>query len=216
MMAILRYAILKTRRDGTFWIFLLVPGFIPAASLIGSSFHRATGFTYPLVMESSWNATRNATLAASIATVMCALISAVPAFWALRAEVASKSIGSIALAVRPIVIVLSTILYSTAIAFLGWCIAIVVIAALTTALPSQLAVIGAKVLLAALTMGSLGVLAVTISADPPMIIGIYLAALFTVSWFEKAKITPLLLVPLAASALFTAFAAFLLERRCAR
>jgi hypothetical protein len=216
MTAVLRYTLLKTMRDGTLWVFLLVPAFVPGASLIGSSYHRATGFTYPFVMENSWNATRNATLAAGIATVMCALLSAVPSFWALRSEVASKSIGSIALAVRPVIIVLSVVLFSTVVAFLAWSIAIAVIAALTTALPTQLGVIGLKVLLAALTMGSFGVLAVMISADPPMIIGIYIAALFSVNWFEKAKITPILLVPLAAATICSVLATFLLERQCAR
>jgi hypothetical protein len=216
MTAVLRYTFLKTMRDGTLWVFLILPAFIPGASLIGASYHRATGFTYPFGMESSWNATRNATLAASIAMMMCALLAAVPAFWALRSEVASKSIGSIALAVRPIIIVCSVVLFSAATAVLGMSVAIAVIATLTTALPSQLGMIVLKVFVAGFAMGSFGILGVMISADPPMIIGIYIAALFSVNWFDKVKIAPILLVPVAVAVMCMGFAAFLLERRCAR
>lgn len=214
MRALLRYATLKSLRDGTLGAFLIAPMLMPVAALSGVTFD---GFhlRFPMFLNPHYTAAQNAASAAGIAGAVGALFAAIPAFWAFRSEIRSRSIGLFAFAARPIVIVLSLILFAAAIGFAGWISAIVLITVLTTALPPNIGLIAVKMLMATIASSSVGAMIVTISAEPAMIVCSYLGCLTLIPWMEKAKGPVQLTLPLIVSVICFAIATFLLERRCA-
>ena len=90
-----------------------------------------------------------------------------------------------------------------------------VIGVLTTAIPAHLALMALKVAAGTLAAGAVGTLVVTISPNPGMIIGAYLACIASVVWVEKSKSSSQLIAAVAVVIVCAALAAFLLERRCA-
>jgi hypothetical protein len=216
--AVLHYALLKSLREGSIWIYVGIPAFIGLAVLVGGTLasHGIAGFHYPLSIERGWSAARNAREVAEIASLMCTMLGTLIGFTILRDELASRSIDSIALAVRPVTITASIVAFGTAVAACAWVIGLVVLLLLTTGVPPHLELLAAKVVAGALATASIGALAATISPEPPMIIGAFLTLIAFVPGFEKAAFGPVLLVPVVVSVIATAIAAFLLERRCAR
>ncbi len=214
MRALLRYATLKSLRDGTLAAFLSAPMIVPVAALSGVTFD---GFhlRFPMFLNPHYTPAQNAATAAGIAGAVCALFAAIPAFWTFRSEIRSRSIGLFAFAARPVVIMLSLVLFAAAIGFAGWISAIVLITALTTTLPPNIGLITVKMLTATIASSSVGAMVVTISAEPAMIVCSYLGCLVLIPWMEKAKGPIQLTLPLIVAAVCFSIATILLERRCA-
>jgi hypothetical protein len=214
MIALLRYLYLKSARDSSLIAFLFVPMLIPVAALSGVTLRGH--LQYPFYMNPLYTPVQNATLAASIAMATSVLFASIAAFWTLRAEIATRSIGSFLFAARPLTIALALILFSTTIGLVGWLSAVALTGALTTAVMPHFALVTLKVVVALITASAAGALVVTISPQPGMIIGSYLGCAVLFPLLAKStKGSVQLLVAVVVAIVCTALSAFLLERRCA-
>src|SRR5258706_5707647 len=111
MIAILRYAYLKSLRDSSLIAFILVPMFFPVAALSGVTIAKGHP-RYPMYMDALFTPVQNATLCAQIAIAMCIFFTVIPAFWTLRPEIATRSVASFLFAARPLTVTLSLILFA--------------------------------------------------------------------------------------------------------
>jgi hypothetical protein len=215
MIALLRYAYLKSVRDGSLIAFLLPATLVSLSGLTGVTLDAEHRLHYPFFMNVHFSPVQNATLAAQVALAVSVLFSVIPAFWTFRPEIASRSIGSFFLATRPLTVASALILFAAAVGVAGWFGAMAVIGALTTALPAQLALMALKVAAGCLAASAVGALIVSISPQPGMIIGSYVGCVVLVPWVEKSKSSLQLIAAVVASIVCAALSAYLMERRCA-
>jgi len=213
MIALLRYDVLKSARDGSLAAFFLLPMLIPVFALLGGTF--VHGFHYPLTMEVRWSPAQNAAMIGTVASVVCPVFALMPAFWALRAEIETRSVAALAMAARPVTIVTTVVGFATLISVAAWIGSIAWIGLLTTALPNGLPLLAAKVAAGALAAASIGVLAVSISPQPAMIVAALIACMPLLVGFEKSKGALGLLLPVVFAVICTAVAGIFVERRCA-
>jgi len=213
MIALLRYLYLKSARDSSLIAFLLVPMLVPVAALSGVTLK--SHLQYPFYMDALYTPVQNATLAATIAMAISVLFASIAAFWTLRAEIATRSVGSFLFAARPLTVALALILFAATIGLAGWLGGVALTGALTTAVMPHLALITLKVVVALIAASAAGALVVTISPQPGMIIGSYLGCVVLIPLVAKSKGSVQLLVAVVVAIVCTLLAAFLLERRCA-
>ena len=181
MIALLHYVYLKSLRDSSLIAFIIVPILAPVVALSGVTFGKGH-VHYPFYLKAQFSAVQNATLASEITLAICVLFAVIPAFWTLRPEIATRSIGSFFFGARPLTVALALILFASAIGLAGWIGAVALIGALTTALPPNVAFMTFKVAAGSLASSALGTLLVTISPQPGMIVGAYLGCVFLVPW----------------------------------
>jgi hypothetical protein len=212
MIAVLHYALLKSIRDRSLAIFTLGPALVIAASLLGATLAKGE-LRYPLFMAQHLSPTQNAGTATIVVTIFAVSFAGFCAFWTFRSEVATKSIGSFVMARRPLSVASALVLYATAIAGGAWIIAVVVIAALTAAVPMAIAPFAAAVALVALASAAIGALLVTISPQPAMVIWAFIGCMPLVPFLITMARQRVMLIALLVAILCTATSAFLLERR---
>lgn len=214
MIAILRYAFLKSLRDRSLPVFFAAPAVVTTTVLLGTTLaHR---LTYPLYWIREWSPTQNAELAATMATLLAVAFASMAAFWTFRPEVSSRAIGSFLMGTRPISIAAALILFAAITGMGAWLADIGVIAVLAGAVPRHLALLALLELILSFTAASVGALAVTISAQPAMIIWAFAGSTVFIPWLASDKKTvTAMAVAVVVSILCTAMSAFLLERRCA-
>ena len=215
MIAVLHYALLKSLRDKSLPVFVLGPSLVIAASLLGATLAQG-GLHYPLYMSRQMSAARNAEMSALVLTFFAMAFGTVAAFWTLRPEVVTKTIGSFLMARRPLTVALAQVTFAAAIAFSAWVVGIITIAALTSALPPAIGWFALGAAVASIGAASVGALVLTISPQPAMVIWAFLACTTMLPLLVHPAVRPTLLfvVPVV-SILLTAVSAFLLERRWA-
>lgn len=214
MTALLRYLLLKSWRDSSLITFLIVPMLVPVAALAGVTL--ANGhLQYPFYMNVQYTPVQNATLVAAIAMATASLFASISAFWALRPEIANRSVGAFFFAARPLTVALTLILFGAALAWTAWIGALAIIGALTSALPANLLLATLRVAAGCLAASAAGALVVTISPQPAMIVASYFGCVVLIPMLAKSKGSVQLLVALVVAMVCTALSAFLLERRCA-
>lgn len=214
MIAMLRYALLKSRRDGSVYAFVLLPTLFPLAALCGVTIAEGR-WHYPLMMNARFTPIQNATLCAQISLTICVVFTVLPAFWTMRPEIATRSVASFFFAARPVTVAASMILFAFAIGLASWIGAITMIRLLTDAMPPNVAFMTLKAAMGCLAASAVGTVLVTISSQPAMIIGAYVASAAAIPWMESSKSALFALVMGAVSIVCAALAGFILERRCA-
>jgi len=215
VIAILRYAFLKSLRDQSLPVFLAAPTFVNTTVLLGTALaHRLAN---PISLNWGWwSATQNVELAGTLATVFAVVFASMAAFWTFRPEVSSRAIASFMMGTRPISIAAALILFATIIGIGAWLADIGVIAVLTGTVPRHFAQLALFELILSFTAASIGALAVMISAQPAMIIWAFAGSVVFMPWLASDKKTlTAMAVAIVVSILCTAMSAFLLERRCA-
>jgi len=214
VIAILRYAFLKSVRDRSLPVFLAAPAVVSTTVLLGTTLaHR---LTYPFYINWEWSPTQSAELSGTFATVFAIVFASMAAFWTFRPEISSRAIGSFVMGTRPISIAAALILFATIIGMGAWIADIGVIAVLTGAFPRHLALLALFELILSFTAASVGALAVMISAQPAMIIWAFAGSAVFMPWLASDKKTPTAMaIAIVVSILCTGMSAFLLERRCA-
>ncbi|HYS52826.1 MAG TPA: hypothetical protein VER58_03550 [Thermoanaerobaculia bacterium] len=215
MIALLRYAYLKSVRDGSLIAFLLPATLVSLSGLSGVTLSQGHRPHYPFFLNVQFSPVQNATLAAQIAIAVSVLFAVIPAFWTFRPEISSRSIGSFFFATRPLTVALALILFAAAVGLAGWIVSMAVIGVLTTALPTHMALMALKVAAGCLAASAIGALVVTISPQPGAIVISYVGCIALVPWIEKSKSSLQLIAAVAASIVCAALSAYLLERRCA-
>jgi hypothetical protein len=214
VIALLRYAFLKGLRDSSLFAFILIPMMFPVAALLGVTLGKGR-LLYPLYMSPQFSPQQNATLAGQITTAVCLLFTVITAFWTFRSEIATRSVGSFLLAARPLTLSLALILFAAAIGLAGWIGGMAMIGVLTTAMPPHLALLALKVAAGTVAASALGTLVVTISPNPGMVLGAYLACIISIVWVEKSTSLSQLIGAVAVAIVCAGLASFFLERRCA-
>ena len=214
MIAVLHYALLKSLRDRSLGIFVLGPALVIAASLLGATI--VEGFRYPFYVSRQMSAAQNAEMVALILTFFVMMFGTVAAFWTFRPEVVTKTIGSFLMARRPLTVALAQVTFAAVVTFSAWLAGMLIIAALTSALPPAIGWFAVGAAIAALAAASIGALVLTISPQPAMVLWAILGCTALLPLLVHPVIRPklLYLVPVMAI-LFTAVSASLLERRWA-
>jgi len=215
VIAMLHYTYLKSRRDSSLFAFIMIPALFPLAALGGATLAKGH-WHYPLFLNPQYTPVQNATLCAQIATVVSVLFTVIPAFWTLRPEIATKSVTSFFFAARPMTVVASVIVFAFALNFTGWIGAITMIRILTGTLPPHVAFMTLKVAVGCLVTSALGTLLVTISSQPALLVGGYMACGLLIPWIQGSKSSLQVMGGgVGAAIVCTALAGFILERRCA-
>lgn len=213
MIALLRYLVLKTVRDGSLVIFLATPAVMLSSALIGATLIQ--GVRYPLYFDTQMSALENARLGASISIVSAIFFATLAAFWTLRPETASRSIGSFVFAARPLTIVFTLTLFATVVGMLSWLPALVVVRAFVSVLPLHLMSLFVKLVVGCMVLSSTGACVLMISTEPATIVGPYILCVLMMALLNDTSTV----VQLAAAAILVVIsiplATILLERRCA-
>lgn len=223
MIALLRYFTLKSVRDRSLITFIafvvLVPtGTVLFPSLIGSvvPFRHAPPLRYPFSMSIEMSPAETANTAGEISTIGAMLLATLPAFWILRLEIASRSVGSLICAARPMTIIGAVVAFASGIAVVGWIVAMIIIVALTASLPAHIARFAGELLVFTVAQAAVGALSVTISLQPAMVVAAYFG--YSISFLlvlKESKISLQLVVAAIVAMICVATSAFLLERRWA-
>jgi len=218
VIAVLRYAFLKTSRDGSLVAFLVFPVLAAIGPWLGVTLGSRFGESGPGPKEmAEMSAMMGGTVAISLASMF--------AFWTFRGEIASRSIGAFLFASRPLTIVIALIIFGTVGGFAAMLVVDGSLAVLAGASPStHLLSFVLNVLAFSLTAAAIGVLSVTISAQPTMLIGALWGTyvLFLIPPILRDKRNegyipsiPEYLVLFAVAFVCAGVATILLERRCA-
>lgn len=216
MIAILRFLWLKGRRDSTIVGFTFVPAVIPLAACLGVTLS-ARHFTYPMYLNAGSTPADNAALACTISMFMAILFGGIASFWALRGDIASRSVNAFVFGVRPAKIALTLIVFGTLNALIGWIGGVGMTWLVTSSLPPHLPMFALRAILGFIAGSAAGACAVALSPQPAMIIGAYVAGVFLAAFTERAGAAQWMPIAIAlvGGVVCTAAAAFFLERRCA-
>ncbi len=165
MMAILRYAFLKSWRDRSLLALMIWPVLGAMAPWMAFTIAAANGEPRPSPMQVAEILQINIGASAMV-------LGSIFAFWTFRGEIANRSIGAFLFPTRPLTIIASLILFATAGGVASTALATTVGAALFKVLPSSyVASFALRMLAFSFTAAAIGAMAVTISSQPTMLIG---------------------------------------------
>jgi hypothetical protein len=209
MIALLHYAWIKGMRDRSLLIFALIPPIQFTFMVLGFSV-AMRNLSYPFTPP-DWTGDFP-----GFAIVFPSLFGSISAFWALRAEVATRAVDSFVVASRPIAVIGALVVIGTVTGAGGWIGGLVTIVALTADLPANVLSLASNGALAALAGASLGALYVTILPQPTMLIWAIVAGFPLAPWiFSPASGPWLMPVALSVSVVAVVTSTLLLRRRCA-
>lgn len=186
MSALLRYAILKSWRDGTLPALLLAPSvMIGAPTLIGVLVQIVRGeATYPIAIRAGQ--LDGPAVFGPALVVVAATIAGVAAFWSFRGEAASRTAGFFFLARRPADVSIAAAVFGTAAAICSYGIALLTVALFCAALPPGVGSQFAALLVASCVAAALGAAAVAVSSEVTMLVPVYIAAVAVAVIFVRS------------------------------
>lgn len=218
MMAVLRYALLKSWRDRSLVAFMIWPMLAGVGPWIAMTLERHAGRNAPSPEDI-------AHISGMIGAMTGVSLASMFAFWTFRSEVATRAVGAFLFAARPLTVIASLILFGAAGGLASTLIVEGTLAVLAGTAPVIRLASGVLSIVVSSFMGAaLGALAVTISAQPTMLIGglwgtyaVLAAPLIAKGESIERHVTtlPEHLFYLTVAVVAAGLAAFLLERRCA-
>lgn len=215
MIAILRYAVLKSQRDRSLPIFAATPAVIALAILLGTTLADRR-FTYPLYIHQGWSPAQNAAITATITACVAVFLTSMTAFWTFRPEVATRSIGAFLMGTRAAAIAIALVIFAAAIGIVSWLGSVGVIVLLTSVFPANFAAVLLLVVVFSILAAAIGALIVTINTQPSTLIWAYVGSMVIVIGLSNGKhLTAAMVSAVVLSILCMIGCAFLLERRCA-
>jgi hypothetical protein len=215
VIALLHYAILKSIRDRSLPAFLFASPLAITAALAGVTL-RTAGLHYPLQIAVRNTPLQNATESAFGVTLAVISFAAITAFWTFRHDVATKAVGSLIMTRRPIVIASTQVLFAALVGITSWICSMSVIAALTAAIPAGFGHHAAMAAIMMFVAASIGALAVTISTEPPAVVGALAAGVLCSPILLRNKTDMrMVIIAVVVAIACTVTCAVLLERRCA-
>jgi hypothetical protein len=215
MKALLRYVMIKSVREKHLLALLIGPALLILAP-VGGFMLRAlvTGNPiYPFVFDANLSAEKSRAVLADVAVVISAFGTGAATFWIFRKEIADRSVASLVLASRPLLLVVTAIAYGVTIGFAACLVALGTISITTLSMPQTLLRVLFPAFIAIVIASVVGVAAASIQPEPGMFfvmgIVVVICTMFTLrtpgAWIAAAVST--IVLPVIAS--------FLLERRCA-
>jgi hypothetical protein len=213
MMALLRYALLKSAREKFLAALLVAPAVMLVAPFLGGLAAAALMGPGSALRPKDFGTTHWAGMMATVGAVISSLSAGVGGFWIFRREMANHSLGSFALAARPHAIALAATIYGTAAGMASFLILAGCTSILTGHLPPH-ATVFLFALVSSLAASALGAALITVSSETTMLVPVYAGSL-VIAMLVATKGTIFLLAALAASVLFAAASSMLMRRRCA-
>jgi hypothetical protein len=208
MSALLRYAFLKSWRDRSLIAFTLFTG----TSLLCGRLAVALAEVIRGVQIGFAPNDELVTISVAGSTAMASLSG----FWILRLEIRDRSVGSMLLATRPLLIAVTVMIYSGLIGLTSF---LITVPALGLRVPSEVGTFGNLLLIAVCSFavaGAFGFTTAAISPEPPMVIPTWIGSAFIfASLFHLTSAAPVFGAALAAGGMLILTTTFLLERRCA-
>lgn len=217
MIALLHYALLKSSRERFLYALIFSPAIMILAPLLGvtgyHAFRRETIFpvTFDL-RQSALSTSREMTI---VSVVLCSLAAAGGGFWIFRREAANRSLGFLALAVRPQAIAVAATIYGALAGAVSFLVMLLCTVALTTAVPLDVVPLFTAAVLACAVSSALGVTLMAWSSDTTMLFPVYGGALAVVVTILNGRNTLIWAAAIAATLMLTLAASRLMRRQCA-
>ena len=216
MIALLRYAIVKSWRDRTLAASLLAPAVMIFAPLMTIGLlGMATGNTgFPFVYAPRNPYGTAATFISGAAVIISTLSAGVSAFLIFRVEVATRSIGLFFLSGHTRAVSAAATIYGTFAGIVSYALAMLVAIGLTFELPNHLGRDVAVLVVASCAASAAAALMVALSADTTMLVPVYAAgATLSIALLQMHQIK-LLAITLAAALAVATIAPIVLRRTC--
>ena len=213
MIGLLHYAVLKTRRDRSLFLFLLAPAVVLAA-LLGPSIAELR-LRYPLALSRNMTPLQNATILTNMLGMAALGFATISTFWTFRAEMATRSVASFVVARRSITVIATLILFGLMTAAAAWLCGIAMVILLTAAVPANLTVLFAGTLGVAIACSSAAALVVAIAPQPANILWAYFSMIVFLPWVEKLPDSKQFALAAAIFAICTPLSTYFLRRKCA-
>lgn len=215
MIALLRYAVLRSSRESLLYALLFGPSaMLTSPILVTATYLFLTGHgIYPMSMTSLTPAA-NARLVGEIGRFLCSLSAGFAGFAIFRQEMANRSLGFFLLAVRPRAIILAATIYGVIAALAGLLLLVAGVAALTAAWPPYTPALLGTLICSAVVSGALGALIASISPDPTMLVATAVGSLAVTMVLERWPTPPTMVLFLATGGILIAVSSTILRRRC--
>jgi hypothetical protein len=218
MMALLRYAFLKSAREKFLVALLISPAVMLLAPLLGvAALALLQGHgTWPLSIDPRWPPFATSRLMASVGVMLSAISAGAGGFWIFRRERANHSLGSFALAIQTRAIALAATIYGSFAGIVSFLLVVACATALTSCVPPNVWITFAMSIASSLFASALGTALVALSSEASMLMPLYAGSVLVSLLLLNAK-NHLFFVAMAAAGavLLTAGASILMRRRCA-
>lgn len=215
MIALLRYAILKSAREKFLFALLLAPSVILLSPLLAiSAVSLAKGqAAYPMSFDARISPAAAARMGGEIAMAMASLAAGAGGFWIFRREMANRSVSFFLLAARPQAVAFAATIYGFLAGMTASLIVMSGLAALTLHWPAS----GRAFLIAmvsSLATSAMGTLLVTISSEESMLLPVFGGSCVIAVSLMSAKTPAALPAAVVAILLFAVSSSLLLRWRC--
>jgi hypothetical protein len=216
MSALLRYALMKSKREHLLASLLLAPLVLAVSPMLGVAANNMFrgGPVYPFHLPQM---TPESTLEifGTVVLVVSALVAGAGAFWIFRSEIASRAVHFFFLAQHPRAVSAASAIYGFVTGVLAYGIALTALRLLTGA-PQQHFARDLVVAVVSIWIGSaLGSLFVAISSEAAILVLLYAGVVAaSTTLLRTANVIRVVIAILAAAALLQA-ASIVLRRRCA-
>ena len=203
MTGLLRYALLKSARDGSLATMLAAPTvMIVAPTFVMSLLTRDNRLVIPT------NAVQG------LAVIMAALIASLAGFQLFRTEIADHSIGSLILATRPVTVPLTATVFGAAVGAAAALLTVLALGVLTGSWPASPLEFASRIVIVTIGAASVAILCVALTRSAAAIAWMYATIVFVVlSGLLRMRLAPL--VSLGVVAVSISLATIVLERKCA-
>lgn len=217
MIALLRYAILKTWREQLAIGLLLAPVVMLALPLLAMALNnlRLGQPAYPLSFDPRLGPGGTAAMIGEVVLLICGMVGGVASFRVFAREIAAKGLGFFYLALPPRTVATAAAVYGVLIGMGSWLVAMSVVSVLTASFPAEAGRQFLIALISSAVCSTLGSVMVRISTDATMLVPVYVAgAALGMTLLESG--TPIAFaLSIAAVLLMMVIAQILWRRRCA-
>lgn len=216
MIALLRYAFLRSSRESLLYSLLFGPGVMlvsPLLVIACYSFIRGQS-AYPVSLDDSLTPEATARLVGEIGRMLGALSASFASFSIFRQELADRSLGFFLLAIRSRSVVLAATVYGVVAGLAGFLVLVAGVAALTAHWPPFTPALFASLIVSTVAAAALGAAIAAISPEQTMLVAAAVGSLVFAMILGKWPVPFALLLILITGALLIEGASTILRRRC--
>lgn len=217
MIALLRYSILKSRRENFLFALLFSPAIMILAPLLGTVAYWMTRgvITWPLSADPTLPASNTARVMGIGGSFLSTIAAGVGGFWIFRQEMFNRTLGFFILAVRPRSIAVAATIYGATAGVASYLVIVASGAALTAHLPQQPARQLLLTIACCLAASALGITLLSFSSEISMLMPVYAGSIALAGLVSTSESPVLAAAVAAGGGLLTTIASFMLRRRCA-
>lgn len=184
MRALLKYALLKGRREHFLTALLFTPSLVVLAPVLAFGVvamvrgHEVYPFTIPagIGTSSGMSPAASAKIFSEVVLFLSVILAGSGSFWVFRSEVATKGTGLFLLARQPLAVVMATTAFGAAGGVASFLFGTAVIRLFMATVPADFPVRLAAAIAGSVVAAAVGTLCVAVSPDLPMMLPVYLAS----------------------------------------